>query len=334
MSLLYKRDNSPYFYVTKTRQSTKTINRKDAEEFARKALKDLWREEALGEKTRTWAALCEAWADAKTNKKTLYVDITHMDDMSKYLARTMRLDDVGSLKLTELTADVVRQYGAQVRLRATESTANRSLATIRAMLNLAAEYEWIARAPKVKKYALPKKDKKVKYLTLEQFGEVCKHLPDYAVQLFTISLQTGLRFANAKGLRWSWLTSDGRIAHIPADETKTARMYTVPLNAVARAVVEAQRGKDAEFVFEQHSYDHYRYLWDTAIKVSKVPVITIHGLRHTFASLHAMAGTPFPVLAEMGGWEGTKMLTEVYAHLSTAHVESFADNLNGVLPNK
>lgn len=326
MSLLYKRPNSPYFYVTKTRQSTGTINRKDAEEFARKALKDLWRREELGEKAHTWSDLAADWLDTKSHKKTIDRDADLIDKVTVFLSKRLRLEPP-MIKLADVDGDLIREYGKQVKLRTTASTANRHLAILRAMLKLAEEYEWIAKAPKVKAYP-SEVSGTPRWLTTEEFALITDLLPPYSADLAVILVQTGLRFANGKGLKWSWITPDGTVAHIPATETKTGRMYTIPLSAKARDVLARLRlSAEGEYVFEQHSYDHYRYEWDKSVKAAAVAPATLHDLRHTFASWHTMQGTPDRVLMHLGGWANTAML-QVYAHLSTKHLTDYADNLN------
>ena len=52
---------------------------------------------------------------------------------------------------------------------------------------------------------------------------------------------------------------------------------------------------------------------------------TWHGLRHTWASWHVMAGTPLEVLQKLGGWADLKMVQK-YAHLAPEYLAGYADN--------
>ena len=55
------------------------------------------------------------------------------------------------------------------------------------------------------------------------------------------------------------------------------------------------------------------------------PAFTFHGLRHTWASWHVMAGTPLSVLQTLGGWRSLAMVQK-YAHLAPDFTVSYAEN--------
>ena len=50
-----------------------------------------------------------------------------------------------------------------------------------------------------------------------------------------------------------------------------------------------------------------------------------HDFRHTFASWHAMSGTPLEVLQKLGGWSDMRMVMK-YAHLSPSYIAQFTNN--------
>jgi integrase len=67
--------------------------------------------------------------------------------------------------------------------------------------------------------------------------------------------------------------------------------------------------------------------WTGACKRAGVPGFRFHDLRHTWASWHAMAGTPLSVLQELGGWHSHEMVQR-YAHLSPEHLANAAERVN------
>lgn len=310
MSLLYKRPDSPFWYVTKTRESTKTVNRKAAEEFARKALTKLWRTEELGEAPALWNDVAEAWLDDKKEQASYDQDKMVIARFSELLARR----DITSVD--DITADLVSQYAKTVKAQHSSATANRHLTVIRAMLNKALG----KRAPIIENYSLPKKEPK--WLTLEQFNTILPHLPEWVADMAIIAVQTGMRYSNVAGLKWEWIRGD--VVIVPAVSTKTKRTYTVPLSAKAREILDKRKGVDAVYVFP--GKPRIRHWWEQARDMAGFPDIRWHDLRHTWASLHTQRGTPDRVLAQMGGWASTRML-ENYAHLSTEHLTKYADNI-------
>ena len=63
-----------------------------------------------------------------------------------------------------------------------------------------------------------------------------------------------------------------------------------------------------------------RPMRDACAKAKIRPVISFHGLRHTFASLLVKSGTPMRYVAEALGHTSTAMTEKYYAHLAPSHV--------------
>lgn len=327
MTLLYKRPDSPFFYVTRTRESTKTSNRKQAEEFARKSLSAVWRAEELGEEIHTWKELKDTWLDIKADKRSLNRDEGIIEDFDEFLL-PRQMGDLSPLGL--LSGDVLRKYGALVKARASASTANRNLACLRSMLNKAAEYEWIPKCPAIEMYEVVEKEPR--WFRPEEFDRISAALPEGIVRdIAEMGLQTGMRFSNVAGLRWDWITEDGLVALVPAVSAKTKRLYTVPLSTRAREIVARWRAvrEDSPFVFTRDGerLKTIRFWWEQAFVKTGIKYAPPHTLRHTFASWHTRNETPDRVLQAMGGWSSAAMLKR-YGHHEVSHLTKYADNLN------
>jgi integrase len=63
-----------------------------------------------------------------------------------------------------------------------------------------------------------------------------------------------------------------------------------------------------------------RPMRDACTKAKIRPVISFHGLRHTYASLLVKSGTPMRYVAEALGHANTSMTEKHYAHLAPSHV--------------
>ena len=159
------------------------------------------------------------------------------------------------------------------------------------------------------------------------------------------ALATGLRESNVRLLTWQQVDMARAVAWYEADEMKAGRTHSVPLNAVALAVLEAQLGMHKRWVFpvprwekKRRETDQARQIWDLPTgKISGpawrkacvragVPTLRWHDLRHTWASWHVQSGTPLPVLQELGGWKSLTMVQR-YAHLGHSHVSAWAGNI-------
>ncbi len=75
-----------------------------------------------------------------------------------------------------------------------------------------------------------------------------------------------------------------------------------------------------------------------AVKAAKIkPAISFHGLRHTWASLAVMNGTPLMVVSKNLGHSDTRMVEKHYGHLAPSYI---ADEIRkgapkfGITPNE
>lgn len=140
-------------------------------------------------------------------------------------------------------------------------------------------------------------DEKEPYL-LSQHDEIrlLSNLPEAYRVAVKFILYTGLRTKNLRKLRWSQETTfegfDETIFKLPGAVMKNKRPWILVLNSVARDILEAQRGVNAEYVFANcHGKPFTRLLTGTWMEawrkaglptdnpnISKGP----HNLRHTF----------------------------------------------------
>lgn len=54
-----------------------------------------------------------------------------------------------------------------------------------------------------------------------------------------------------------------------------------------------------------------------------VPKVTVHQLRHSFASLSAHLGIPKEISMEIGGWSNDKIMDEIYTHIARSDIERY-----------
>lgn len=221
-------------------------------------------------------------------------------------------------------ADRIKQ--ARKDQGASNATVNRMLSVPRAILRRAEmDWEWLDRAPKVR--LLPEPSRRVRWLHQEEAERLIAELPKHLKAMARFTLATGLRQGNVKGLRWSQVDLDRRIAWIHADQAKGRKAIAVPLNAEAMKVLERQLGKNPSYVFTYGGTPVKQVntkAWKAALRRAGVEDFHWHDLRHTWASWHVQQGTPLHVLQELGGWETVDMVRR-YAHLAAEHTAHYAE---------
>jgi integrase len=324
---IQERDGVYHIDVTvggqRIRLSAETSDFKKAQAFLERVKKDAYERIKLGNKPRrTFEEACVRWLQEKAHKKSLHSDKEKIRFFKDHFAGQY-LDQIDR----ERVADLLAQHRGQ----ATAGTKNRHVALIRGLLRRARDvWEWIDRVPAFQTYEEPKK--RIAFATAEQFQVLLDNLKSPYREAAIVAVATGLRRANVFGLRWDHVDLDKGVAWVDAEDAKGGRSIPVPLNADAQVAIRAQRGKHDELVFA----GKWRVLpdaWKRAVKAAGLPEgFRWHDLRHTFASWHAMAGTPMHILQELGGWS-TPSMVQRYAHLSQSHLIEQAQRIAiGVKP--
>ncbi|MGC8467290.1 MAG: site-specific integrase, partial [Acidithiobacillus sp.] len=155
-----------------------------------------------------------------------------------------------------------------------------------------------------------------------------QELPEHLRDMAAFSLATGLRRSNVTGLEWNQVDLQRGVTWIHPDQAKARKPITVPLDAVASAIIQKQVGKHPVFVFTYNGKPVTQVntkAWRKALQRAGIEDFRWHDLRHTWASWHIQAGTPLHTLQDLGGWNSTSMVRK-YAHLSAAHLAQYASN--------
>lgn len=309
------------------RESTGTQDRQAAQEYAERRKGDLWRQDRLGERPAvTWDAAVLDWLTAHAGLRALRDRKDHLRWASQHLA---------GQQLGTITKGVLVELA---RLKAADgvadSTVNRYLASIGAVLNHAREREWIDSVP-----SMPMREEsggRVRFATQAQARKLLAALPPHLAAMAEFSLATGLRRANVTQLCWQDVDVVRRIAVVHADEAKGKATLPVQLSDAAVAVLTRQRAdpkRHRRWVFPYRGrsvHDTGQRAWQAACKTAGLAGFHWHDLRHTWASWHVQNGTPLAVLQELGGWKSIKMVQR-YAHLAPSHLAGYAGN-SGLQP--
>jgi integrase len=303
------------------RQTARTADKRQAQELHDRRKADAWRQAQIGERPRrTWQEAVVRWLEEHQDRKKL----------SEVKAIFRQADPIlGPLALDQITPDTLAALTARWRTGLKPLSVNSKLSAVRAVLNAVVRWEWIAKAPQVR--LLPVTDRRTRFLTREEADRLLLELPDHVSAMARFSLATGLREHNVCGLEWAQVDLDRRVLWIHADQSKTRRLITIPLNADAVVVLRGQQGHHPSRVFTWRSQPltrANRRAWQAALRRAELPGVRWHDLRHTWASWHVQAGTPLAVLKELGGWASLDMVMR-YAHLAPGHLAEHAERIAG-----
>ena len=319
---IYRRPRSPYWWTRftvggiKIRRSTETADRTQAQEFEATLRAAIWRQRKLGERPDyTWKQAGARWL-AETHKRSKWRDENIIEWFDTWLSGEA---------LSAINREIIEKLRTLKARETSESTANRHMAVLRAILRKAArEWDWLHKAPVVPMY--PIEPQEPRYLTRVQFAKLRAELPPHLRALAEFSVHTGLRMRNATHLTWDRVDLKRGIVWIPGRSAKGGQAIAVWLNSVAVKVLRAQRGKHRErvFTFEGEPIDDANgAAFVKAKKRAGLDWLRWHDLRHTWASWHVQGGTPLDALRELGGWRSDAMVRR-YAHQSPEHLKAYA----------
>jgi integrase len=222
-------------------------------------------------------------------------------------------------------------------------TVNRELATVIAVLNLAARlWMWIPQVPLIQRVEGPRK--KPYPLSWKEQDRLFDVLPDHLRWAALFKVNTGLREQELCSLTWDMEVAIDELktsAFVLQDkQTKNGEERLVVLNSEARRVIEAQRGKHETFVFtyqrgKENPVRPLRGLennaWRKAWRKAKLPVDAltlrgVHNLRHTFGHRLRSAGVSLEDRKDLLGHKSTEVTT-LYSLADIARLIEFVERI-------
>lgn len=326
---IYKRGETWWIQFTapdgsRVQRTAGTQIKQEAKELHDQLKAQAWRVKHLGAKSRhTWQEAVVKWLEEMSHKKSIDDDKKHLRWLNPYL-KDKYLDEISKTMIEQIKA-------AKQQSGVTNATVNRVLALVRSILNRAKnDWEWLNNVPSVR--LLPEPKKRLRWLTHGEAERLLAELPEHLKAMARFTLATGLRESNVTGLQRSQIDMQRRCAWIHADEAKGGEAIAIPLNEEAREIISSQLGKHPTHVFTYEGKPVSRannHAWRKALKRAGIVDFRWHDLRHTWASWHIQNGTPLHVLQELGGWADFTMVLK-YAHLSSDHLQEYAENPKNV----
>ena len=267
----------------------------------------------------TMADLCERFKTEHLPKKRPATQ----RDYTAIIDRLI-LPKLGSHKVDEITFTDVDALHRKITKNGATYQANRAVAVLSKMFNLAIKWKWRTDNP-AKGIERNAEDKRERYLTPDETERLTKALLKYpdqeAADIFRLLLLTGARSGEVRAMRWQDLDLKAGVWTKPSSHTKQKKSHRVPLSAPARELLERIRHSasgNAEFVFPGRYSGHrveIKKAWQHLCKTARLKDVRIHDLRHSFASVLASSGHGLPVIGRLLG-HTNPVTTARYAHLS------------------
>jgi integrase len=324
--MLYRRQRSRYWWVRFTapdgaavRRSTKTADKRLAQEYEDTLKATLWRQVKLGDRPAyQFHHAVERWLTEKAHLKSIADQKLHLRWLLQQIDPKIPL-----LAIARETVAGLKTASVGV----SNATINRRLEVLRAVLRAARdEWGWLDKAPPVA--MLPEPTRRIRWLTTGEAERLLAELPQHLRDMARFSLETGLREKNVCRLKWADVDLKRGVLTVHGDQHKSKKPLGVALSQGATTVLKGRpHRKGYVFLFEGHPVTKCNTAaWRKALKRAGIREFRWHDLRHTWASWHVQNGTPLHVLQEMGGWHSFEMVRR-YAHLAPEHLAPYTKNL-------
>lgn len=212
-------------------------------------------------------------------------------------------------------------------IRRRKATANRTLVTLRAALNLAfhdnrvsSDNAWRAVRP-----FRETDGARIRYFTADEIRRLVNAAQGTFRDLALAALFTGCRYGELCRLRVSDFIADS--GTVLVSKSKSARARHVVLTDGGQSFFkQITAGRPSDDLMLTHTdgspwkSSHQGRPIAEACKAARITPAGFHTLRHTYASYLVMSGAPLSVIAHNLGHAGIKMLEAHYGHLAPSYV--------------
>lgn len=270
---------------------------------------------------------------SKTRNKPSTV-ATYQDQIDRYI-----VPKLGRIKVPDLTrVDVTAMMRDMVKISA---TANRVLACLRKMLNMAEVWGYRPDGSNpcrhVPKY---RESGETRYITDEELARLYAYLEradaeglEHPTLTLAIRLQFefSARMSEIRTLEWAWIDFDGRRVAWP--DSKTGSISKPMSEAAHRLLSNAERIEGSLYVCPS-IYDKdiplsegtYYNSWRRILQRAKVPHVGTHGIRHRAATDIANSGVPVKVGMALTAHKTVSMFMR-YVHTEDDPVRAAAEKV-------
>ena len=217
------------------------------------------------------------------------------------------------------------------------------------MFEEAVDNDLIEKNPATKVKTPSKQKSKTKIMTVEQQ----KSFEDYVADtdngnLYCFILQTGLRIGEAKGLQWDDIDFDNKFLEVKRNivlntekkkdvvhDPKTIYGHRIiPLTPKAIEILEKQKKTEGENervfkindIYSSHNLD--KELAGICKRNPELPQLSLHKLRHTFATRCIEAGVRPKTLQELLGHANISTTMDIYVSVEDGEKEKEMDKLS------
>jgi integrase len=262
----------------------------------------------------TFFEMCEQWWELHGSKKRT----TSLEGMMK-----MWKDYFKNPPVVEIARKQVEKFlSSKVDEGVSPATRNRHMAELRSMFNRCREWGLIYDNPCDGIRRLRETGNRTRFLSVQEITKLLKKCEASIRPVIVTALHTGMRRSELLKLQWSDVDLSNRV--ITVQESKSGKKRAIPIDDTLFKTLQVLPSRFKKgWVFpsprnaSQRCYD-FKSRAERAFEAAGFTDVTLHTLRHTFASQLVMAGTDIKTVQELLGHSSLAM-TQRYSHLAPDH---------------
>jgi site-specific recombinase XerD len=236
--------------------------------------------------------------------------------------------------LAKITTKMIQDYKTQRAQQANVATVNRELCALKNCLRKAVEWGYLKTNPGSEIRLFKERPKSPRCLEKEEIAALLDQCLAHIYPIVVTALNTGMRRAELFHLEWSDVDLKKRMITVRNKDdwhTKNYESRVIPMNNFLCEVLKKQpQHINSNYVFcnqDGESFDNITHGLDGAAKRASIGHISLHTLRHTFASHLVMAGVDLATVQKLLGHKDIKT-TMRYAHLSPDHLKAAVEKID------
>lgn len=241
----------------------------------------------------------------------------------------------GEKQLNLITRQQIQTFHTALKQEGlSASSCNHYVKLLKHSLNLAIDWSMLEINPALRIPLFHEDNKQENYLDeteLEQLMTVLLTDENRTVCLIILFLlSTGARLNEALSATWDMVDTERRVWRIPASNSKSKRIRSVPLNDSALSVIKQLNTQDQfEYLFINKQtgepYTTIHKVWGRIRRKAGLSHLRIHDLRHQYASFLVNSGRTLYEVQQILG-HSDPSVTQRYAHLSTKALQEAANS--------
>ena len=233
------------------------------------------------------------------------------------------LPSIGTLPVSQVTTQVVLDLRRKILGAGRSSTyANNILRTLKAIFNHGVKLRYLTNLPfEVTRLRVQQKPRVIVPASRVQelFSAVDRSARNHHIPvMIRVMVGLGLRESEVLGMRWEWLEPEQKCYCVGKAKGKEARVLPVPIWLWKS--IHSMPKTQSEWVFpakdgKPHRPQFCKKALQRVCETLGLGNVTQHRLRATFASLHALAGSPITEIQGMLGHKSVQT-TQIYVERS------------------